>query len=85
MGPQPLPAALRVIVADVSVDGPDLATTFIKNDLGRSYGADKKESWYDNKFSVCRISPDAKPRFSGAFFWSNCGATLAATDQGDLF
>ena len=42
MGPQPLSAALRVIVANVSVDGPDLATTFIKNDLGRSYDADKK-------------------------------------------
>ena len=36
------------IVADVSVDGVDLARTLIQNKLGRPYDAGKKESWCDS-------------------------------------
>ena len=36
------------ILADVSVDGVDLARTLIQNKLGRPYDAGKKESWCDS-------------------------------------
>ena len=43
------PGTFFRIVADVSVDGVDLAKTLIQNKLARRYDGGKKESWCDSR------------------------------------